>query len=143
MLPVRFTGKAFASSSLSGREPSQAFESMPWTNSPSDKFPHTVWYKFRRRVKVVKFSFSSRSWGGLEQSPTRFALVGSNNCRRWRTIGRYKTKFTKSKQRKTWKVPTRRRRRFRCFGVKVMRVQKGKLTAISNLKMWRQGKFTQ
>ena len=95
LLPVRFVGKAYASSSLEGHEPSQAFELMPWTNVGKEKFPHIVWYKFPHRVKVAKFAFSSGVWGGLGQSPTQFALVGSNNCKNWKTIQRYKTKFTK------------------------------------------------
>ena len=129
-------------------QPSQAFELLPWiSSSPKDKkddkfsAPQTVWYKFAKPVKIAKFAFSSRVWSHLDQSPTQFALVGSDDCVNWVDIKSYNTQFTKLNEEKTWTISANERQEFKCFGIKVEKVKKGPLTAISHLRMWKQGEL--
>ena len=139
-------GKAGASSSLKNHGPQQAFKGgvksggvfLPWTNLNTFKFPHSVWYHFPELIKVGKFSFSSRKKSGLEQSPLEFQFIGSNDCKTWSSIQSYKTKFTKLDQVKTWTIPVKSRKTFRCYGIKVTKVTKGIYAAIKHFKMWRE-----
>ena len=91
---------------------------------------------------MAKFGFASRKDCCKGQSPAKFEFVGSNDCKSWRVIGKYSTIFTKLNQRKTWVIPKRKRKRFRCFGIRVLKNLKGPTTAIRGVKMWRpRGEF--
>jgi len=137
-------GSAGASSSLGGHAPAQAFELdawkgksiYPWANLNTESFPHTVWYNFPHAIEVAQFAFSSRDDMHLQQSPTEFQLLGSNDCQAWTFIEVYRTKFTSLKQEKLWTVPVERRRSYKCYGIKVTQVTSGVYAAIQHLKFY-------
>jgi len=138
-------GSAGASSSLGGHAPAQAFELdawkgksiYPWANLNTESFPHTVWYNFPHAIEVAQFAFSSRDGPCcLEQSPTEFQLLGSNDCQAWNFIGVYRTKFTSFKQEKLWTIPVSLRKSYKCYGVKVTKVTSGVYAAIQHLKFY-------
>ena len=145
LLPADFKGgKAGASSFLGGHGPSQAFELsqwkgvyLPWANLNTAKFPHTVWYQFPSAITVGKFAFSSRSRMGLEQAPVEFQFLASNDCKKWKVLETYQTKFTRLNEEKSWKVPCDVRSAYRCYGLKVLKVTSGIYTAIKHMKMWK------
>ena len=97
---------------------------------------YIVCYRLPESVTVVKLSFSSRVDGSLQQSPTKFQLVGSNDCVHWKTISTFKAKFTQLNQVKSWDVPKKQRRAFKCIGIRVNEVSKGKFAAIQGMRMW-------
>ena len=54
-------------------------------------------------------------------SPTKFELVGSNDCRKWETIFRVESTFwTTADQERKWHVPEEDRKLFTCIGFKVL-----------------------
>ena len=110
----------------------------PWANEATDRVP-IVWNRLPVRVKVAYLSFSSRNEdGSLQQSPTEFELVGSDDCSSWRSISRYQTKFSQLNQVLSWEVPLDERQMFSCIGIKVNEVSWGAHAAIHSLRMWKQ-----
>ena len=110
----------------------------PWANAKSEKFPVMVWNRLPDKVRVASLSFSSRmksKW--VEQSPTDFELVGSDNCDDWTSISSFQTKFTKASEVQYWEVPVDERKAFRCIGIKVNNVSSGPVAAIQGLRMYK------
>ena len=136
-------GEAGASSTLPSRRASQAFALgqmgyyLPWSNMPDEKFPHTVWWQFPESVIVARFAFSSRDRCCLEQSPTEFQLVASNDGQAWNVLQTYYTKFTKLSQEKAFLVPAEVQGAFTYYGIKTLKVTKNVFVSIKRLKMWR------
>ena len=109
----------------------------PWANAKSEKFPVMVWNRLPDKVRVASLSFSSRmksKW--VEQSPTDFELVGSDNCVDWTSISSFQTEFTKASEVQSWDVAVDERKAFRCVGIKVNKVGSGSFAAIQGLKMY-------
>ena len=137
-------GSAGASSQYdSDHNANQAFQSAqsvhtaPWANAESDKFPVMVWNRLPDKVRVASLSFSSRSQSkNLDQSPTDFELVGSDNCDDWTSISSFQTEFTKASEVQSWDVAVDERKAFRCVGIKVNKVGSGRFAAIQGLKMY-------
>merc|ERR1712055_715302 len=89
------------------------------------------------KVRVASLSFSSRSQSeNLDQSPTDFELVGSDNCEDWTSISSFQTQFTKVSEVQSWDVAVDERKAFRCVGIKVNKVGSGRFAAIQGLKMY-------
>ena len=138
-------GNAGATSSLANHDASQAFVGnhkwqgrfLPWANLNTAKMPQTVWYQFPKAIQVARFAFSSRSVAGLEQAPTEFEFVGSNDCKNWNVIQTYKTQFTKLDQEKSWTIPSEARGYFKCYGIKVIKVKSGVYASLQLFKMWK------
>ena len=109
----------------------------PWANAESEKFPVMVWNRLPDKVRVASLSFSSRSQSkNLDQSPTDFELVGSDNCDDWTSISSFQTEFTKASEVQSWDVAVDERKAFRCVGIKVNKVGSGSFAAIQGLKMY-------
>merc|ERR1712074_370389 len=109
---------------------------LPWANLNTKKFPHMVWYKFAQPIEVAKFAFSSRSRMGLEQAPTDFEFIGSNDCVNWNALARFNTQFTKLNQEKTWIIPAAARSTYSCYGMKIYKVKSGVFTSVKHFKIW-------
>jgi len=115
----------------------QSVHTAPWANAESDKFPVMVWNRLPDKVRVASLSFSSRSQSkNLDQSPTDFELVGSDNCDDWTSISSFQTQFTKVSEVQSWDVAVDERKAFRCVGIKVNKVGSGRFAAIQGLKMY-------
>ena len=116
----------------------QAPGKYPWANNAKSKFPVSVWYKFPVYVKVARVKFSSRRDCCLNQSPTRFQVIGSNDCKTWKAVATFTAKFTKPNEEKSFTIPKSRRRTLSCWGIKVYKVTSGPYAAIQNMKIWRE-----
>jgi len=123
----------------------QRDRSFPWI---SDGIPATVYIKLPNAVEVSSFSFRSRPEPIPEYSanfilrfpPTKFELVGSDDCSSWTTIFRVEsTKWCSADQEKVWEVPAEQRRSFSCIGFKVLANGRADQAAIQDAKFWSDG----
>ena len=141
-MPVNLKkGTITASSYMPGHPPANAcirrHSVLPWASSAKKGLPQFIYIKFKRSFVVAKFGFSSRSDCCLEHSPTHFKFLGSNDCKKWKVIRSYRTRFTKLKQHKIWTIPLKRRRPYRCYGIRVDKVLSGRVAAIKNFRLWK------
>ena len=130
-----------ASSFMRGHPPANAFKKrhsvLAWVSSPKEGLPQTISIRFKKSFVLAKFGFSSRSKCCLEQAPLEFDLLGSKNCKRWKVIRSYKTRFRRLKQSKIWTIPLKRRRSMRCYGIRIKKVLSGRVAAIKNFRLWK------
>ena len=63
-------------------------KSMNGRSGPARGEGNAVWNKLPFEFKVRKISFASSTYCCLEQSPTYFELVGSNDCTSWESISK-------------------------------------------------------
>merc|ERR1711970_395609 len=107
-------------------------------------FPQSIWMKFRTAHRLVKIGFSSYF---NMHAPLSFDIVGSPNCNaapatrppNWFILHRVTNSGFPNNRRsqfRTWTVPIRNRRAFRCIGIKVNKIHAKLYVLLYNIRMW-------
>jgi hypothetical protein len=111
----------------------------PWANKRY-KFPALVFYQFSKFVHASKLAFSSRTDCCLNQSPSNFDIIASNDAdcnaaSNWVTIKEVRgVKWTKQNQTKSWDFDDDNVA-FSCWGIRCLADQSDGFCSIQNLKL--------
>ena len=118
------------------------YKPAPWASVNPATFPEAIWFQFYQPAILAKIGFSSRqtTTNDLYQSPVKFDILASNDCKANQLDGIVLMSldnifWTKSDEAKAWVIPEEKRRRFRCYGVKVYRTKTSNVV-ITNTLMW-------
>jgi len=130
-------GRAFQRQSPDVEADSRHVDSRPWL---SGGVPATVYYNFPYPITVAKFSFRNRrEKAHSANNPEQFEFVGSDDCESW-TVIRVVSAVDwgmKQDEEKIWTIDQIDRKKFKCFGIRVLSISGNNHAAIQDLKMWK------
>ena len=109
-----------------------------------ENLPFTIWYNFRRPIRVVKMGFSNckATLNTIERSPQTISLVGSHDCDdlnfvTWVNLIKIKNAgFEVKPQFRSWEIPEPKS--YSCYGIHIENTngENANYVHIRNILMW-------